>query len=380
ASIYTFGIAMSFTVIAVVATYFFGKQAGSLLSNPWFVHGLTIFFVVLALSMFGLFEIRLPAAFTDKLQGSQKGGLLGAFMMGAVLGLVAAPCVAGPYATILAFSMKGGSLWIAGLANFAYGFGLGFPFLIMAIFSSSLTALPRAGEWMVRVKFIMGLVMIGCAIYFENLAELISWQWAGLGYGILLILASLFVGAFDPLSKDSSPLSRLFKGLGIVIFLLGISFFLGGLYSSGWILEKNPLPNPQVSKSQLSSISNQVPVREVQWVKDSKILKNPGLYAKERQKNLMIFFSATWCIYCKQMKKKVFTHPQIVELLNREFISMYADVDHTKGAMALKKKLALGALPGFAFYNKEGNLVGTMGKAGVKEFLAFLKKVVKSNQ
>lgn len=373
---YMLGISGSFTALVMVATVVMKQSIGSILANWWFVQGLLIFFVVLALSMFGLFEIRLPSSITDKLQGAQRGGVFGALIMGSVLGLVAAPCVAGPFALILAFAMKGGDVWIASSATLCYGLGLGAPFMALAIFSSSLKAMPRAGAWMENVKYIMGFVMIGAGIYFEQNSGFISDEWAFVFYGVLLILSAAFMGAFNPITKESSRVNVLTKSFSVIALLLGGYLFLGGLHKSGVFFEKEkPLIIQKKDKTVDDKNAKVSVATEVQWIKDPAAVADPAKYAREKKQNMFVFFSAVWCTYCKGMKKTVFKDPEVIQYIEQHFIPVYADVDKLSGAQELKNKLKIADLPGFAFYNQKGELVEVVGKKDTAGFLKVLKKV-----
>ena len=357
ASAYALGIVLSFTSLSIVATALFGTHLGSLFSYPWFVHSLFLFFFLLSLSMFGLFEIRLPASWTSQLQSS-RGGLLGSFFMGAVLGVVASPCVSGPYAALLAFVMQGGNLVLASVAMTLYGLGLAFPFLLLAFFSNWLSSLPKPGGWMVRVRALMGLVILGVGVYFEQLGGFLTEENALRLYGALLVLAAPFLGAFDPVKEEKDPtLAYLFKGGGILLLAFGLSLFL---FPKGF----SPAPLESSEK------------REVAWQFDRQAVVDPKGYAREKRKYLLLFFSAKWCVYCHEMKKTVFRDPRVVEKIEKYFIPIYLDIDEVKEAKALKNRLGLAALPGFAFYSPLGELVLTSSKANTEEFLKILEKVL----
>src|SRR3989339_3080 len=162
--LYVLGMAITYSVIGVV-TALSGAVFGALLQNPFVIIGIVILFVVLALSQFGVYEFKLPDALVAK-AGGAKGGVYGAFFMGLTMGIVAAPCI-GPFVLgLVTYVAAKGDPYYGFLMFFVMAVGLGFPYLLLALFSGKIKKLPRAGDWMEGVKHIFGFLLLGMAIYF----------------------------------------------------------------------------------------------------------------------------------------------------------------------------------------------------------------------
>ncbi|HHT9139867.1 MAG TPA: cytochrome c biogenesis protein CcdA, partial [Candidatus Tripitaka californicus] len=157
---FVLGIATLYAPLGVLSALA-GRDVGALLGNPFFIGPFVAFLVAMALSMFGLFEIRLPVFLMDRFHsGGKKTGIIGTFLMGMILGFVAAPCV-GPFAgSILAFVATTGNIFVGLASLFFFSLGLGMPYLVLAISAKSLASLPKAGEWINRIKQFAGLVLL----------------------------------------------------------------------------------------------------------------------------------------------------------------------------------------------------------------------------
>ncbi|MEX0993996.1 MAG: cytochrome c biogenesis protein CcdA, partial [Balneolaceae bacterium] len=171
ASIYVLGIVSMYSVLGVAAAYT-GALFGSWLQSPWVLAGIGILILLLALSMFGLYELQPPSSWTQKLSGTQRktGGVVGHFFSGLVVGIFAAPCIGPPIIALLAFVGSQGDPLFGFLLFFIMAFGLGFPYLILGTFSGLLSKLPKSGTWMVWVKKIFGVVLVGVALFYLALA------------------------------------------------------------------------------------------------------------------------------------------------------------------------------------------------------------------
>lgn len=228
ASVYVGGIVLTYAIFGLLAGRA-GKDIGAYSANPWVVGVLVAVFLALALSMFGLYEIRLPSSLTTRLEsaGSERGGYLGAFILGLVLGFVAAPCV-GPFAGSLLVWAATQPPLIALIALATFGLGMGVPFLVLAVFSNWLI---RPGMWMVKVKISCGFFLLVMAVYFmKPLVPKYLPDWPLLlSAGVLTLAWASFVGAFTAAPADAGVGSRMLKTLAVLLALVGAFFLLGGL-------------------------------------------------------------------------------------------------------------------------------------------------------
>jgi thiol:disulfide interchange protein DsbD len=283
-----------------------GGVFGAWLASPPVVIGIVVIFVIFALSMFGLYNLEVPASIRNKFGAAQTGkGITGAIVLGVVAALVVSPCV-GPFvAGILLYIATIGSPIFGFLTLFIFAIGLGTLYIIIGTFSSSISKLPGAGEWMESVKKFFGFVLLLMAIYF--LRTLLPFETILLLTGLLLLAFSIFGGGFDRLTKESRFFDRLKKFVGILAFLISIYLLLGSLILNGFIL-------PEGSKLFPFGQSNTTDVNLIQWNTD---LENGLADALAQGKPVLIDTWATWCINCKVLEEKTFNHPMIVEEAKR---------------------------------------------------------------
>src|SRR6185295_19012261 len=219
-SLYVLGMAVTYSVLGVVAGLS-GGLIGSTLQSPWIVGALVVLFVALALGMFGLFELRLPGSIT-RLGGGRRGPL-GALVMGLTMGLVAAPCI-GPFVVgLLAFVGASGSPLLGFWLFFVMALGMGLPNLVLGVFSGSLSSLPRSGEWLIYAKKVMGVGMLGVALYFLQpfLKDRVM--------GILVVAFAVISGIYVGFLEKTRLASRLFPVLKAAI---GVALIVAGIWMS----------------------------------------------------------------------------------------------------------------------------------------------------
>jgi len=280
-----------------------GGVFGAWLASPPVVIGIAVVFVVFSLSMFGLYELQIPASIRNKLGTKQtKGGIVGSIILGIIAALVVSPCV-GPFvAGILLYIATYGSPIFGFITLFFFAIGLGTLYIIIGTFSSAINALPGAGTWMETVKKFFGFVLLLMALYF--LKTVIPETLTALLAGLLLLAFSVFGGGFDKLTSDSSFFIRLKKFLGIISFIVGIYLFLGTILTSGLII--SPVSN-WLSTAATNNIQEN---SQIDWHTD---LEDGLILANEQKRPVLIDTWATWCVNCKVLDKKTFADPRVAE-------------------------------------------------------------------
>ncbi len=347
-----------------------GGVFGAWLASPPVVIGIAVIFVIFALSMFGLYELQVPAAMRNKLGATRiGGGVTGSIVLGIIAALVVSPCV-GPFvAGILLYIATYGSPAFGFAALFIFAIGLGTLYIILATFSSAINALPGAGMWMESVKKFFGFVLLMMALYF--LRTIISASLAAILAGLLLIAFAIFGGGLDRLTAESRFFDRLKKLLGVLALLIGIYLLLGAMLTSGFIIP--PLANwmPQAGTSS--------PTEEKSLI-DWQMELDAGLAQAEAEgKPVLIDTWATWCVNCRVLDKKTFGNPDVAAEATR-FMSLKIQLEKSNSpeTKEFMKRFGLKqySLPTTLLLDSKGNIRKILqGVVGPEEMLAEMRKI-----
>ena len=286
-----------------------GGVFGSWLASPAVVIGIAVVFVVFSLSMFGLYELQVPARLRNKLGRRSGGGIAATIALGIVAALVVSPCV-GPFvAGILLYIATAGSPVIGFLVLFVFAIGLGTLYIIIGTFSSAMNALPGSGGWMEQVKKFFGFVLLLMAIYF--LRTIVSAEISAIVTGLLLLALGVFGGGLDRLTAESGFFPRLKKFVGILALIIGVYLLGGSILRSGLILPPASEWLPAAAGTSTSESHSLI-----NWNHDLEA----GLsQAKAEGKPVLIDTWATWCVNCKILEKKTFGDAAVAEAAQRFF-------------------------------------------------------------
>jgi thioredoxin:protein disulfide reductase len=322
---FVLGIAAMFTPLGVIAGYT-GSLFGSALSNPWVLALIAIVFLALAASMFGAFEFVLPPWMSNRL--AQLGGIGygGAFLVGLVSGLIAAPCT-GPVLTgILLWIGKTRSASLGAAALFAFSMGLGLPFWLVGTFAVSL---PKGGPWMVGVKSMFGIVLCAAALYFLKGAVPPLSQLAGPDpkFGIaavVLLVLGIALGAVH-LTFEQGTALRLRKALGIVTSVAGLFLLVG------WL---------------------EAPRAKLSWEPSEAAARTR---AESEQRPMLVDFTAEWCGACNELSRITFADPKVMAEASR-FVAVKVDATHEDDPSidVLKDRYRVVGLPTVILVGKDG--------------------------
>ncbi|MEW5744403.1 MAG: cytochrome c biogenesis protein CcdA [Nitrospirota bacterium] len=342
AAAYVCGIALTYSVLGTVAALT-GGMLGSLLTSPVTIVVIAGIMVGLSLSMFGLYEIRVPRFLMNMAGGEARGGALGALIMGLSMGVIAAPCI-GPFVIgLLTYVATLGSPVKGFLMFFVLSLGLGLPYLILGLFSSRISSLPRSGEWMIGVKKIFGFILITMAVYFLN--PLLSAPW----YRILFS-GSLFFGGFWLLVIDRSGEGR--RGFHAFKAVVAIAMIV----AATWFIKPEPeaaarLPWQPYSAEQLAG-------------------------AREAGTPVVIDFYADWCIPCKELDEFTFTDPRLQKYAG-QFIFLKVDLtsDASEQTKRLKQQYAIKGVPTIVFLNPAGAEMAELRLTGFEEAEQFAARL-----
>jgi thiol:disulfide interchange protein DsbD len=337
--------------LAGVAAALSGTLLSNALQNPWALGIGAGIFVLLALSMFGFFEIQLPTAlqskFSDASNKMKGGNFIGVFVMGALSAVIVGPCVAPPLAAALAFIAQTGNTTLGGVALFVLALGMGVPLLLVGLSAGAL--LPRAGGWMNAVKYFFGVLMLAIAIY---LISPVIPDWLHmLLWALLLIGSAIYLHALDPLPDRASGWKRLWKGLGVVLLIGGLAIILGMLAGSRDLLQPLDVFKGGAGGTALAAEQKGLVFEKVRNVDE---LDARLAAAKADGRAVMLDFYADWCVSCKEMERFTFSDPRVQARL-QDVVLLKADVTVNSDAdKALLKRFGLFGPPGLIFWNSAG--------------------------
>ncbi len=374
---YVIPMALTYAGVGVIA----GLSGGAInlqviFQTPWVIGVFAFLFVLLSLSMFGFYELQMPSSIQSRLteiSNRQSGGsILGAGIMGILSAIIVGPCVTAPLIGALIYIAQTNDAVLGGFTLFALGLGMGFPLLIIGTSAGKL--LPKAGSWMDATKSIFGVMMLGMAIWMID--RVVSGNVTLILTGILLLVSSVYAGVFDRLNEESSSFKRLFKGIGIVMFIFGLFMLIGAALGNHSLIK--PLQGVVGS-----SMSTNAAVQTAGSIHFEKIKGISGLQTalQNAQKNkqvAMLDFYADWCASCKELEHFTFQDKQVIDSL-KSLSTLQADVTpNDEQDKALLQKFGLFGPPAILFFDlngKELKQYRLVGYYPAKEFLAHLDKV-----
>ncbi|NRF63938.1 protein-disulfide reductase DsbD [Vibrio coralliilyticus] len=354
AFIYVQGMALTYTLLGLVVASA-GMQFQAAMQHPYVLIGLSVMFVALALSMFGAYTIQLPSAvqtWLNNLSNKQQGGSsLGVFAMGAISGLVCSPCTTAPLSGALLYVAQSGDLLTGGVALYALALGMGIPLMLVAVFGNKL--LPKAGNWMDRVKTLFGFILLAAPIFL--LERILPETWA------TGLWSALGLAAFGWLYhvKNSLPFGGWKQSAVGIIAVLGL-FASAQPALNYWFGGHTEQAQPSIQFTRITTVDD---------------LNNQLEQAKLAGKPVMLDFYADWCVACKEFEKYTFHQPD-VEAKLRNFVLLQADV--TKNLpqdIALLKEMNVLGLPTIEFWDASGQYVSNARVTGFMQAEPFLQHI-----
>ena len=341
---YALGMAIVYTGLGIAAGLA-GEGLAGALQQPWVLASFAALLVALALSMFGYYELQLPSAWQTRLaQASARtsgGRLAGVLAMGAISALIVGPCVAAPLAGALLYISQTHDVAIGGSALFAMATGMSVPLLLVGVSAGSL--LPRAGPWMESIKRLFGVLLIAVALW--TVSPVIP-AWAQmLAWAALFIVGATYLRVFDPLPDQAGGWARMWKGVGVVLVLLGAVQIVGAASGGRDVLR--PL-------ERLASGSGASEIGSPAWRRVENIDQLDAALAETKGTPAVLDFYADWCVSCKEMDRFTFNDPRIANRLAGMQL-LRADVTANSAEdKALLKRFGLFGPPGTIFFDGQG--------------------------
>ena len=375
AAVYVLGTAVTYAAIGAVAGAS-GDQLQAYFQNAWAIGIMAGIFVLMSLSMFGLYEIQVPSfiqsRMTEKTQGIKGGSMPMVFSLGMISALIVGACVSPVLISFLSIAIAKGSASLGALIMFAMALGMGIPLILIGMGAGHL--IPKAGAWMDKVKYVFGVMLLAVAIYLLSVLPGVPvlYLWAA-----LLIIVAIYLGATQSLPEVSSGWTKLFKGVGTVSLIWGVLALVGALYGQRDIL--HPLP-----KRLLTAASTQqgeaAGVSEHLFTRVNNVAELELHFADARQtgKSIMIDYYADWCVECLKMEDTTFSDVAVRETLSNDFIALQIDVTdpNDEQRKALKKRFGVFGPPAVLFFDSQGNQLKDKSFYGYKKVDQFLAHIL----
>ncbi len=369
--VYVLAMAVAYSVAGVLAGIF-GENLQVALQNPWIIGAFALIFVALAFSMFGFYEIGLPASLQTKLsrasdEAGQKGGFAGVAVMGFLSALIVGPCVAPGLAAALIYIGQTGNAALGGAALFVMSIGMGVPLMLIGIGAGRF--MPKPGGWMNTVTKVFGAVMMGIAIWM--IARVVPEAVTMLLWAIFFIVSAVYMGALERLPEGTRGWNAFFKAVGIVFLLYGSILLVGAL--SGGKSMTEPLAGLRGGAAAAA-----VPAQTLDFRVIHSRAQLDAVLNASKGKKVMVDFSAQWCSACKEYEEITFSDPRVIAAL-KDFVLVQADVTaNSPEEKALSKAYGIFGPPGILFFDENGRWLQSKTLIGYKPpeaFLAHLKSL-----
>ncbi len=352
--VYVQGMALTYTLLGLVVVLI-GLPFQIALQSPYVLIGLSVVFVLLALSMFGVFTLQLPSSLQTKLtqfsQQQKSGAFFGVFVMGAIAGLVASPCTSAPLSGALLYVAQSGDFVIGALTLYLLALGMGLPLILITVFGNKI--LPKSGAWMENVKTAFGFVMLALPIFLISRIIPSMWEprlWALLGVSFFIWLATQM------------------RSNGIGLFFR-IVFFVAAMVSAqplqNWVWQDNAATS-QAANTQ-SAVQNSLVFQQI-----SNYDELQAVLKQHPNKIAMLDLYADWCVACKEFEHKTFADPQVQTALSDVLLLRVDMTNNSESNRTLMKTLAVTGLPTIIFFNQQGEEIQAQRITGFLPAEAFM--------
>ncbi len=354
---YSLGMAIVYTALGIAAGLV-GEGLAAALQNPWVLGGFALLIVTMSLSMFGFYELQMPAALQTRLAGvsgrQASGKLAGVFAMGAISALIVGPCVAAPLAGALVYISQTRDVLVGGAALFSMAAGMSIPLLLVGVSAGSL--LPRAGKWMESVKRLFGVLMLAMAVWMVSpvipaLAQMLLWAALLLGYGLYLLRHHRHWASM---------------AAGVAFALLG-GMQLVGAASGG-----------RDALAPLAHLRGGAPQAHLKFQRVKTVAQLEQVLADHKGKTAMLDFYADWCVSCIEMEKLTFIDPAVQAKLAGTVLLQVDVTANDADDKAMLKRFGLFGPPGIILFDRDGREIPdsrVIGYQDARKFLVSLGKL-----
>lgn len=363
--VYVLSMAVAYTIAGILAGLF-GANLQAAFQTPWIITLFSLIFVVLAMSMFDLFELQIPNAIQAKITkvSGQRSGVIGVAIMGFLSALIVGPCVAAPLAGALIYIGQTGDALLGGAALFALSIGMGIP--LIAIGTSAGKFMPRPGVWMDTVKSIFGVMLIGVSIWM--ISRILDENISMMLWGALAVFVAINIGALEPIRGRCIKCGRANKkALGIIILLYGMSLLLGGMSGA-----KDPLHPLDPFLPNKSVVTVAEASEHKVFEKITSVEELDAILAENQGKKVLVDFYADWCSACKELEEKTFSDEAVKTAMD-EYVLVQVDLTaNDDAAKAISSKYGIFGPPAILFFDENGTRLKSADIVGFKEPQEFL--------
>ena len=347
--VYVLAMALVYTFLGLLAAYF-GKGLAAYLQNAYVLIGFGLLFVLLSLSMFGLYQLQMPAIIQSKLsmlsnKQSNKDSYLGTAIMGMLSALIVGPCVTAPLIGIISLVAQSQNYLLGGAALFAMSLGMGVPLLILGASSGHL--LPKAGPWMDKIKVLFGFMLLGLAAYF--IGRTLPFYWEQTLYAVIALATFIWLMVTV---VESGPKARLFFG---VLALATLFFGIHSIHESGKKVETALF----------------TPIKGISGLNDA--------LSDNNNRVTMLEFNADWCVACKEMEKYVFSDLEVKSEMGKINLLIADITANDSKDQRLQEHFEIYGPPAMLFFAPNGEEIPqlrVMGSVPKEEFLNHLRTII----
>jgi thiol:disulfide interchange protein DsbD len=348
---YVLGTAVTYAVMGALAGAT-GEQLQSYFQNVWAIGAMSLVFVLMALSMFGLFTIQLPSFIQSKLGASSQGIKGGNFGMVFVLGLISAlilgACVSPVLISFLSVAITTSDAVLGALTMFFLALGMGVPLMIFGFGAGYLV--PKAGMWMDKVKYFFGALLLAVAIEIFSSLELVN---PLILWGVYLVLVAVYLGATDGLGAESTHWQRFEKAVGTVLLIWGAILLVGVGFGERNFTQPLPKTTVTLNGESKTALSGAMPFEEIANLTAYEIKKRQAM---DEGKILLLFFHTDTCPVCKHLRDTTFKDAKVQEILKEKYVAVSVNISDksNKKTEELKDMFGIFGPPGFVFIDAEG--------------------------
>ncbi len=351
---FVMGLALVYSLLGVMAAAT-GSVIGASFQNPLVVTVISAVFIVMGLSLAGLFDIPVPSSISAKVRGSYKSEVIGSFIIGGVSAIIAAPCVGPVLIALLSWISQTRNILLGFWLTFTFSLGMGVIFVLVGTFTGVISAMPKAGKWMTVIKYVFAALLMGTGFYF--LFTVIPGWSAALIMGVFFICAALFLALYKRLSEKDFA-NRLYPVVVILILLIGLNFIVDGL-----LMVTAPAGEAGILEERAGAA-------KLPWILS---LEEGKRLAAQQNKMIMIDTYADWCVACKELERFTFSRPAVQQAL-KDFIPVKLDFTaSTEENDALRRSLKIIGMPTIIFLNPGGEEITRF--SGFKNKDEFLKVI-----